>query len=307
MPNLDSFRSSFEQLPGSIRGALWMLFAAAMFACMGGFIRPLASDIHPLVTAFFRSVIGMILILPFIARFGIGMVRTRRHGMFFLRGMVSALGQAFYVSAIAFLPMADAISLTFTAPLFGVVLAVALLGEKFRRPRWIATVVGFAGVLIVLRPGFGDVTLVTLTPLMAALSMSFIWVFVKMLSKTEPTERIVFFMMAYAIPASLVPALFVWTTPALEHVPWLIGLAAVANLGQVGMTNAYRAADATAIFPFDFARLPFAALIAYFAFAESPDGWVWLGAVVIFGSTVFVVRHEARAGAHDAASSTKAG
>ena len=307
MPSLDSFRSSFEQLPGSIRGALWMLFAAAMFACMGGFIRHLASDIHPLVTAFFRSVIGMILILPFIARFGIGMVRTRRHGLFFLRGMVSALGQAFYFSAIAFLPMADAISLTFTAPLFGVVLAVALLGEKFRLPRWIATVVGFAGVLIVLRPGFGDVTLVTLTPLMAALSMSFIWVFVKMLSKTEPTERIVFFMMAYAIPASLVPALFVWTTPALEHVPWLIGLAAVANLGQVGMTNAYRAADATAIFPFDFARLPFAALIAYFAFAESPDGWVWLGAVVIFGSTVFVVRHEARAGAHDAAPSTKAG
>ncbi len=298
---------AFSGLPGSIRGAIWMLFAAAMFACMGGFIRHLASDIHPLVTAFFRSVIGMILILPFIARFGIGMVRTRRHGLFFLRGMVSALGQAFYFSAIAFLPMADAISLTFTAPLFGVVLAVALLGEKFRRPRWIASVVGFAGVLIVLRPGFGDVTLVTLTPLMAALSMSFIWVFVKMLAKTEPTERIVFYMMAYAIPASLLPALFVWTTPALEHVPWLIGLAAVANLGQVGMTNAYRAADATAVFPFDFARLPFAALIAYFAFAESPDGWVWLGAVVIFGSTVFVVRHEARAGAHDAASPTKPG
>ena len=103
------------------------------------------------------------------------------------------------------------------------------------------------------------------------------------------------------------PALLVWTTPALEHVPWLIGLAAVANLGQVAMTNAYRAADATAVFPFDFARLPFTALVAYFAFAESPDVWSWLGAVVIFGSTVFVVRHEARASARDAASSTAAG
>ncbi len=220
---------------------------------------------------------------------------------------ISALGQAFYFSAIAFLPMADAISLTFTAPLFGVVLAVALLGEKFRLPRWIATVVGFAGVLIILRPGFGDVTLVTLTPLMAALSMSFIWVFVKMLAKTEPTERIVFYLMAYAIPASLLPALFVWTTPTLEQVPWLVGLAVVANLGQVAMTNAYRAADATAVFPFDFARLPFTALIAYLAFAEVPDVWVWLGAVVIFGSTVFVVRHEVKAGAQDASSPTKAG
>lgn len=291
---LNALRSSFEQLPGSIRGAIWMLFAAAMFACMGGFIRHLASDIHPLVIAFFRSVIGMVLILPFMARMGLAMFRTRRHGMFFLRGMVSALGQAFYFSALAFLPMADAISLTFTAPLFGVVLAVALLGEKFRMPRWIATLFGFAGVLIILRPGFGDVTLVTLTPLMAALSMSFIWVFVKILAETEPTQRIVFYMMVYAIPASLLPALFVWTTPAIEHVPWLISLAAVANLGQIGMTNAYRAADATAVFPFDFARLPFTALIAYFAFAESPDAWSWLGAVVIFGSTVYVVRHEAR-------------
>jgi len=306
MRHLVSLRSSFEKLPGSIRGAIWMLFAAAMFACMGGFIRHLATDIHPLVLGFFRSVFGMLLILPFMARFGLGMIRTRRHGMFFLRGMFSALGQAFYFSAIAFLPMADAISLTFTAPLFGVVLAVALLGEKFRLPRWIATLVGFAGVLIVLRPGFGDVTLVTLTPLMAALSMSFIWVFVKMLANTEPTERIVFYMMAYAIPASLVPALFVWTTPALEHVPWLIGLSIVANLGQVGMTNAYRAADATAVFPFDFARLPFTALIAYFVFAETPDAWTWLGASVIFGSTFFVVRHEARASARDAASLTAA-
>ena len=304
---LVSLRSSFEKLPGSIRGAIWMLFAAAMFASMGGFVRHLASDIHPLVIGFFRSVIGMLLILPFMARFGLGMIRTRRHGIFFLRGMFSALGQAFYFSAIAFLPMADAISLTFTAPLFGVVLAVALLGEKFRLPRWIATVVGFAGVLIVLRPGFGDVTLVTLTPLMAALSMSFIWVFVKMLANTEPTERIVFYMMAYAIPVSLLPALFVWTTPALEHVPWLIGLAVVANLGQVAMTNAYRAADAMAVFPFDFARLPFTALIAYFVFAETPDAWTWFGALVIFGSTVFVVHQEARANARDAASPTAAG
>ncbi len=85
--------------------------------------------------------------------------------------------------------------------------------------------------------------------------------------------------------------------------PWLFGLAFVANLGQVAMTNAYRAADATAIFPFDFARLPFTALISYFVFAESPDVWSWLGAVVIFASTFFVVRHEARASVRDAGSS----
>lgn len=288
-----AFRTQFESLPAPVRGAAWMLFAAAMFAAMGGCIRYLSTDIHPLETAFFRSVIGLALMFPFVARGGLGLVRTKRHGLFFVRGVASAMGQAFYFVSIAFLPMADAVSLTFTAPLFGMLIAIVALGERPHLRRWLATMAGFAGVLIVLRPGFAEIAPLTAAPLIAAVAMAFIWVFVKMLSRTEPTERIVFYMMAYTLPTSLVPALFVWTTPSLAHVPWLVATAVVANLGQFAMTNAYRAADATAVFPFDFARLPFTALIAYFAFAQGLDTWTWVGAAVIFGSTVYIVRREA--------------
>jgi drug/metabolite transporter (DMT)-like permease len=284
-------------LPAPVRGALWALLAAACFAAMGGGIRHLANmDIHPLVTGFYRSVIGMALMAPFLIRSGFGLMRTQRHGLFCLRGIASGIGQGFYFVGIAFLPMADAISLTFTAPLFGTLLAVVILGEVLKMRRWTATLIGFAGVLIVLRPGFTAVTALTATPLLAAMSMAFIWIFVKMLARTEPTERIVFYMMAYTVPVTLVPALFVWTTPGWEHAGWLVATSVIAKLGQFAMTNAYRAAEATAVFPYDFARLPFTALIAYFGFAQAPDGWTWLGGVVIFGSTVYIMRREARLG-----------
>jgi drug/metabolite transporter (DMT)-like permease len=282
-------------LPGPLRGALWSLLAAACFAAMGGCVRALAATgMHPLETSLFRSIFGLALLLPFMARIGFGLIRTERHGLFMLRGVASAISQAFYFVAIAFLPMADAISLTFAGPLFGTILAVIVLGEVLRARRWAAMLAGFAGVLIILRPGFADVSLLTLTPLCAAVALGFVWIFVKMLSATEPTERVVFYMMVYTLPLNLVPALLVWTAPTPDQYLWFLATAAVANLGQFAMTNAYRAAEATAVFPYDFARLPFTAVIAWFAFAEAPDGWTWAGAAVIFGSTFYIMRREAR-------------
>lgn len=278
MSRLGSFRTSLTALPGPVRGALWSLMAAACFAAMGGCVRAQAeSGMHPPETSFFRSLIGLALLLPFM-----------------LRGLASAVSQAFYFVAIAFLPMAAAISLTFAGPLFGTVLAVIVLGEVLHARRWAATLVGFAGVLVILRPGFAEVSLLTLTPLCAALSLGFVWIYVKKLSPTEPTERVLFYMMVYTLRLNLVPALFVWTAPTLDQYLWLLGTAVVANLGQYAMTNSYRTADATAIFPNDFAHLPFTALIAWFAFAQTPDGWTWAGAVVIFGSTVYIMQREAR-------------
>ena len=290
-----ALKSSFAALPAPLRGALWSLLAAACFAAMGGGVRALAeTGMHPLETSLFRSVFGLVLLLPFMARVGFGSIRTERHGLFMLRGVASAISQAFYFVAIAYLPMADAISLTFAGPLFGTVLAVIVLGEVLRTRRWVATLIGFAGVLIILRPGFAEVSLLTATPLCAAAALGFVWIFVKMLSATEPTERVLFYMMIYTLPLNLIPALFVWTTPTPDQYLWLLGTAVVANLGQYAMTNSYRAAEATAVFPYDFARLPFTALIAWFAFAQAPDGWTWAGAVVIFGSTFYIMRREAR-------------
>ena len=283
-------------MPSAVRGALWMLLAALAFSGMGACVRYLATDLHPLVTSFFRAAIGMVLLLPFLVRAGRGGLCTRRHSLFALRGAMSAVGQALYFLSVALLPLADAVSLTFTAPLFGVLLAVLLLGEAVGPRRIVLTAIGFIGVLIILRPGFQTVDNAVSLPLLAALSLGLIWIMVKKLSASEPTERILFYMILYTVPASLAMALFVWQTPRLEHVPWLILLAVCANVGQWAMTNSYRTADATAVFPFDFARLPFTAVLAYFIFAQTPDLWTWVGAIVIFGASAHQMHSEAKDG-----------
>ena len=282
-------------MPAPVAGAIWMLLAAAAFAAMGGCIRTLAvNDVHPLITGFARSVLGIVFLSPWIMRAGLDIMRTQRHGLFCLRGLVSAACQALYFIAIAYIPMADAVSLTFTAPLFGTLLAAMFLGEVLRLRRTAAMLIGFGGVLVVLRPGFAEVTWLTATPLLAAVGMAAIWIMVKMLSRTEPTERIVLYMVLYTVPFSLIAALFVWETPGWEDVPWLIGTAVCGNVGQFLMTRAYKVADATAVFPYDFARLPFTALIAYLLFAQEPLIWTWIGAAIIFGSSAYVTHREAR-------------
>jgi S-adenosylmethionine uptake transporter len=116
---------------------------------------------------------------------------------------------------------------------------------------------------------------------------------VKILSRTEPTSLIVAYMGIYLVPMSLVPALFVWTTPSGTDWLWLIAIGAVATFGQLAITSAYAAAEATVVVPFDYTRLLFAALIGYAAFGEIPDAWTWLGAAVIAASAVYIAHREA--------------
>lgn len=282
--------------PGAaVQGAIWMLLAAAAFAGMGGCIRYLAeSGIHPLVAGFFRSLLGILFLTPWIMRMGMDFMRTERHGLFCVRGLISMGGQSLYFISIAFLPMADAVSLTFTAPLFGTLLAAMLLGEVLRLRRAGAMLMGFCGALIVLRPGFNEVTLLTATPILAAVCIAAIWILVKMLSETEPAERVLFYMVAYTLPFSFIASLFYWTTPGWSDVPWLVGMAICGNFGQYAMARAYGKADATAIFPYDFARLPFTAIIAFFLFAQEPLIWTWIGGALIFGSSAYITHREAK-------------
>ncbi|MGE0744718.1 MAG: DMT family transporter [Rhodospirillales bacterium] len=287
--------AAFGRLPGPVRAGLWMTAAAAAFGTMSGCINALAPEIHPLETAFFRSIIGTLLLAPWLLGTRRAVLKTNKHGLYFSRALASTVTQMGIFTGLTLMPMADAIALTFTAPLFGLLLAAPLLGERLHLRRVAATLAGFAGVLVIVRPGIVEMTPAAAIPLAAAVSLACVFIILKKLSRTEPTERIVFYMVVYMTPITLVPALFVWTTPEWRHVPLLLGVAISANLVQLGVTKAYAAADATAVMPYDFLRLPFTALVGYLAFAQVPDPYTWVGAAVIFGASVTVARREARA------------
>ncbi|MBT5415509.1 MAG: DMT family transporter, partial [Rhodospirillaceae bacterium] len=145
---------------------------------------------------------------------------------------------------------------------------------------------------VILRPGIAAMDPAAFLVVLTALCFATSSIIVKTLSRTESPNAIVTWMVIYLAPISLVPALFVWQTPSLEMLPWLAAVGAATTLGHVGLTRAYNAADASYVQPFQYATLPFAALIGYFAFAEAPDVWTWVGAGIIAASALYIARRE---------------
>ena len=234
--------------------------------------------------------------LPWLAYRGLGALKTTRLRLYGFRTLLSVGAMLSWFSALAAAPIAEVTALSFTAPLFATIGAALILGESVRARRWTATAMGFLGVLIVVRPGLAEISPGAWLALMAALFMGASSLVIKSLSRTEDPNLVVFYMGLFMTPIVLVPALFVWQTPSLELWPWILAMGPVATFGHITLVRAFRAADASAVMPFDFTRLPFAALIGYFAFGEVLDAWGWIGAAVIVGSAVYIARREARLG-----------
>lgn len=290
----------FSGLPGAVRGAIWMSLACLMFACMSMVARGLSTgasdDLHGLEIAFFRSLFGFFVILPYGIRAGRELWRTSNHRLYVARGASGAGFTIFYFPALALIPIADAQALSFTTPLFGVLLATIFLRETLHRHRLVAVLIGFTGALIVIRPGFeqvgGGMIFVLLSSLSAGISSNL----TKFATRTDPPDKVVFFHALYMTPMTLGPALFVWQWPTLEQLLWLALIGFLATLNQRCLSRALAAADATAVLPFLFMRLPFAAILGYAAFVEFPGLFVWIGGAVIFGAALYLARGEARLG-----------
>ena len=272
-----------------------MMLGGAGFAAAMGQIRYLSAELHPFEIAFFRNLFGLMLMSPWVLRAGLGVLKTRRIGLYSLRAALALTAMLSWFTAISLVPLTDAVALSFTTPIFTTILAALVLHEVVRLRRWSAVLIGFCGVLIILRPGVSALDPNMFLVLVSSLAFASSGIVIKLLSSTESPNAIVTWMVIYLTPISLVPALFVWETPAWALFPWLLGVAATTTTGHIGLTRAYHTADATAVQPFIYVQLPFVALLGYLAFAEVPSGWTWVGAAVIAGACIYIARREARA------------
>lgn len=280
---------------GAVRGALLMAGAAVSFACMAVIIRICSQQVHAFEIAFFRNLFGLAFMLPWLLRGpGIGQLATGRFGLYLLRAVLGIAAMLSFFWALTAMPVAGAVAISFTAPLFITVGAALVLGEVVRVRRWSATLVGFAGMLLMLRPGASTLHPAALAALFSAVAMAGSALAIKALSGTESSRAIVTWMVVLMTPLSLPAALLVWEWP--EPATWVL-LVATGGLGTVGhllLTSALKTGDASYVMPFDFVRLPAAALLAWWLFAETVDIWTWIGAAIIFAATVYITRREAR-------------
>jgi drug/metabolite transporter (DMT)-like permease len=278
-----------------VAGGGWMLLACAGFAVMTGIVRHLTDwGIHPFEVAFFRNFFSFFVMLPWMISTGIAGLRTAKLSLYTARAAIGMLSMLAWFWSVSLLPIAEATALGFTAPFFTTILAALVLHEVVRLRRWTAVVVGFIGTLVILRPGHADIAVLGVAAsLFAAATQAISTILIKTLARTESPNAIVAYMGIYLTPMSLVPALFVWTWPSWMQLGGLAALGVVATFSHLCFTRALRVADASAVVPFDFARLVFVAIIGMIVFNQIPSVWTWVGAAIIFASGVYIVRREA--------------
>ena len=290
---LDALGRRVARLPPPIQAGLWMSLGGIAFAGMSGLIRHLSGEMHPFVVAFYRSLFGLVWMVPWLVQHGGTVLRTRRRLFYTIRASFSLISMLGSFYGVAYMAIADATAISFTGPLFATVGAALILHETVRVRRWIATLVGFVGVLVVVRPGPETFNPVALAVLVSAAANAGSFLAVKALSRTEPPTLIVVYMVLYLVPLSLVPALFVWSWPSWSALPWLVLMGAFGTLGHLAMTRGFAAADASIVLPFDYLRLPFAAAMAYVAFGERPDRDTFIGAAIIAAASIYIAHREA--------------
>lgn len=272
----------------SLRGILLMLASTALITTMVVGVRWLAEEMHAFEIALFRNLFGLLALTPLLLRSGPTLLRTQRLGMLSLRAILNSISMLLFFLAITLVPIAKIAAFGFTTPLFVTVLAVLILRERLGWVRAIGLAIGFGGALIVLRPGLEVINIGSIYALGSAGVWAFAIMVTKMLSRTESSVTITFYGAMIMVPVTLVPALFVWTTPTLSQLAGLVLLGAIWMSAQLCMTQALKFADASLVMPFDFAKLIWGAIAGFIFFTEVPAIWTWIGGSLILGATTYV-------------------
>lgn len=275
-----------------IQAAILMIVGAFFVASQNAMIRITSAEIHTFEIVFFRNFFGLAAMLPLLARMGPGMLRVRRPGGLLLMSVCHLAGMVCYFLAIAFLPLADVIALSFSKPLFVTLGAALLLAEVVKARRWSAVILGFLGVLIVLRPGADVISPYALVILAGTIMGAATALMIKRLTGVESVSAIVWYQALFATALSLPLCLLHWRMPDMAEWFLLIAIGILGTLSWLSATRALVLIDASAAAPFEFLRLPFAALIAYALFAEVPKLTTWLGGAVIFATAIYIARRE---------------
>ena len=294
MPSSTDIAVRFRSISAPMQGALYMVAASLGFSIMNVAIRFASEELDPLQITFFRNFFALMVMLPWLARAGVSTLKTDNFRLHLWRAFIALGAMSCWFYSIALLPLAEAVALNFTVPMFATAGAAIFLGEVVRARRWSATIVGFLGVMIILRPGFAELTPTMALPVVAAALMAASILIVKTLSARESPSAVVFYMNLLLTPLSLIPALFVWRWPTWPTLGLLFIVGLFAALSHVALTRAYAKADASAVLPLDYARLPFVAVLAFFFFGQVPDFWTWVGAGVIAASAIYIARREAQ-------------
>lgn len=289
-PLLDRY---WRSLPGNFRGAIWVLLSAISFITLQALTKLLGGKFDSIQLAFFRASLGGLAVLPFIFQRRLSAFQTENLRFHIGRGLFGAMAVFLMVFAVIHMPLADATAIGFTRTLFLIVLAVIFLGERVRWRRWTATVVGFSGVLLMLRPGDETFQLAAIAAMGASVCFASAHVCIKKCTtkKDHPlTVQSYYWLIATAV--TFLPALWFWVTPSWSEFFLLVLTGVVSGVAQIFTAYSLNAGEATFVAPFDFTRLIWAALFGIIFFGEGIALFTIAGAGIIIGSNIYIAHRQ---------------
>jgi len=273
---------------------MWMLGAVLALTMMGVAGRELAAGLPLAEIVLFRNLFTLAVIMALLRRYGTGMLRSPRLGLHGLRNVIHFAAQIGWYYGLLQLPLAQVFAIEFTTPIWTAVMAVLFLDERLTRLRAGAILLGFCGILVILRPGLAAVDLAALVVLAAAVGYAGAFAVTKALTRTDSALTILFHMNLIQLPLALAPSLITWVTPSLALWPWVLVTGIAGFYSHYCLSRAMALADAAAVAPVDFIRLPLAGLIGYLVYTEAVDVFLGLGAVVIILANALNLRGERR-------------
>jgi len=281
------------KVPNPLIAISLMVISGLFFVLMHSAVKYLSKEVHIFEIAFFRCALVIFVLAPIILQQGKSVFVTRQPKIQFLRITTNSVAMLCFFYGISSTPLAQLTTLGFTVPIFATILAVVFMKERIKLRRTGALIVGFIGTLVVMRP---DIS-IEFGALLIIFS-SFLWsvclIFIKKLTETDSAVTISLYFGIGMIPATFAMALPVFEMIDLRQFIILMFIAATGTLAQTIMNNALEKGELALLLPFDFLRLIWSVLIGYSLFAEKPEITLWIGGVLIIGSTSYIAWREAK-------------
>jgi drug/metabolite transporter (DMT)-like permease len=275
-------------------GIGFMLLAVTLYGFMDALIKYQAARYPVVEVMFFRSLLALVPLAWLVRRGGgLASLRTRQPKLQAVRAIIGFVSLICFIEAFSLMPLADVVAIGFAAPLFITALSVPLLGEQVGWRRWSAVLVGFLGVLIMVRPGSGLLGIAAVVALLGTLTYALSIITIRRLSATDGNAPTVASFTVFAVLATGAVLPFYWATPAAGDWIMLVAIGLLGGAAQIAFTHAFSLAPPVIIAPFDYANMLLATMLGYLIWGDVPTATILAGAVLVIASGLYIVYREA--------------
>lgn len=278
----------FKKFSDNSHAIFFAILTCLLVSIFVSIVKYLSFDFHPFFIVFMRNLFGFLFFLPLIIKTKAQIFKTKTLNLHIIRGLNGWIGMLIWFYVVNLIALPELIAMTFLVPIVTTLGAMVFLHEKVSKNIWFSLITGFFGILFITRPGFRELNYGYLLMLTVPFSWSFTNLLIKKMTKTEKPKVIVLYMSTIMFLFSIPLGFIFYQEVNIEQLFWFIALGVLSSLSHVTMSHAFSKADLSVVQPFDFLRLIFTSIIAYFAFGQKLDIYTFIGSIIIMIGVIFL-------------------